>query len=109
MFLAPGGPGDAAAEPIVNSAPPPCELGGGVPCVEVPNEKPPPGRPELLGAGDAGLGVPYKMVVTHGFTLDAHGRKMAKSLGNVNSPLTIVNGGNVRAVMKLLLRLSHPS
>ncbi|KZV99615.1 isoleucyl-tRNA synthetase [Exidia glandulosa HHB12029] len=46
-----------------------------------------------LGAGDKGLGVPYKKVVTHGFVLDAQGRKMAKSLGNVISPLTIVNGG----------------
>ncbi|EJD54726.1 isoleucyl-tRNA synthetase [Auricularia subglabra TFB-10046 SS5] len=46
-----------------------------------------------LGAGEAGLGAPYKTVVTHGFTLDDKGRKMAKSLGNVVSPLTIVNGG----------------
>jgi isoleucyl-tRNA synthetase len=33
---------------------------------------------------------PYKEVVTHGFALDAEGRKMSKSLGNVTSPLTAV-------------------
>lgn len=29
---------------------------------------------------------PYKQVLTHGFTVDAQGRKMSKSLGNVISP-----------------------
>jgi isoleucyl-tRNA synthetase len=29
---------------------------------------------------------PYKQVMTHGFTVDAHGRKMSKSLGNVIAP-----------------------
>ena len=29
---------------------------------------------------------PYKNVLTHGFTVDANGRKMSKSLGNVVSP-----------------------
>lgn len=29
---------------------------------------------------------PYKAVLTHGFTVDAQGRKMSKSLGNVISP-----------------------
>lgn len=29
---------------------------------------------------------PYKQVLTHGFTVDAHGRKMSKSLGNIISP-----------------------
>ncbi len=29
---------------------------------------------------------PYKQVLTHGFTVDAQGRKMSKSLGNVVSP-----------------------
>lgn len=33
---------------------------------------------------------PYKSVITHGFTLDAEGRKMAKSLGNVISPSEII-------------------
>ena len=34
---------------------------------------------------------PYKSVLTHGFTVDANGRKMSKSLGNVVSPQKIVN------------------
>ena len=35
---------------------------------------------------------PYKTLITHGFTLDQHGRKMSKSLGNVVSPEEIMNG-----------------
>ncbi|MFC1587366.1 isoleucine--tRNA ligase [Planctomycetota bacterium] len=34
--------------------------------------------PALAGTGKA----PYKHVVTHGFTVDEHGKKMSKSLGN---------------------------
>jgi isoleucyl-tRNA synthetase len=34
---------------------------------------------------------PYKTVLTHGFTLDGKGRKMSKSLGNVVSPMDVVN------------------
>ena len=34
---------------------------------------------------------PYKGVLTHGFTVDAAGRKMSKSVGNVVSPQKIVN------------------
>ena len=37
--------------------------------------------------GDA----PYKAVLTHGFVLDEHGRKMSKSVGNVVDPMKIVN------------------
>ena len=36
---------------------------------------------------------PYKTVLTHGFTLDANGYKMSKSLGNVIDPNVIINGG----------------
>lgn len=35
---------------------------------------------------------PFKTLVTHGFTLDQHGRKMSKSLGNVISPDEIMQG-----------------
>jgi isoleucyl-tRNA synthetase len=35
---------------------------------------------------------PYKTLITHGFTLDAAGRKMSKSLGNVISPAQIMSG-----------------
>ena len=34
---------------------------------------------------------PYKAVLTHGFVLDEHGRKMSKSVGNVVDPMKIVN------------------
>jgi isoleucyl-tRNA synthetase len=34
---------------------------------------------------------PYKQVLTHGFTVDEHGRKMSKSLGNTFSPKEVVN------------------
>lgn len=34
---------------------------------------------------------PYKEVLTHGFTVDANGRKMSKSIGNVVSPQDVMN------------------
>lgn len=34
---------------------------------------------------------PYRQVLTHGFTVDAQGRKMSKSLGNVVSPQKVVD------------------
>jgi isoleucyl-tRNA synthetase len=34
---------------------------------------------------------PYEQVLTHGFVVDADGRKMSKSLGNVVSPLKVMN------------------
>ncbi len=34
---------------------------------------------------------PYKQVLTHGFTVDAHGKKMSKSLGNVIPPQKVMN------------------
>ncbi|GAA5931611.1 isoleucine--tRNA ligase ISM1 [Sporobolomyces koalae] len=36
---------------------------------------------------------PYKDVITHGMVLDDKGRKMSKSLGNVISPNTVMQGG----------------
>ena len=35
---------------------------------------------------------PYRTVLTHGFTLDAEGRKMSKSKGNVISPQEVIQG-----------------
>ncbi len=35
---------------------------------------------------------PFKLLLTHGFTLDQHGRKMSKSQGNVISPDEIMEG-----------------
>ena len=34
---------------------------------------------------------PYKQVLTHGFTVDADGRKMSKSIGNVVPPQKVMN------------------
>ncbi|MEQ5808524.1 isoleucine--tRNA ligase [Alteromonas sp. NFXS44] len=34
---------------------------------------------------------PYKEVLTHGFTVDAQGRKMSKSIGNVVAPQQVTN------------------
>ncbi|ELU44360.1 isoleucyl-tRNA synthetase [Rhizoctonia solani AG-1 IA] len=36
---------------------------------------------------------PYGTLITHGFILDAKGKKMSKSLGNVISPMSIIHGG----------------
>lgn len=33
---------------------------------------------------------PYRQVITHGFVLDAQGRKMSKSLGNVMEPMKVI-------------------
>lgn len=40
---------------------------------------------------------PYSTVITHGFVLDEKGVKMSKSVGNVISPLTVINGGKDKA------------
>ncbi len=34
---------------------------------------------------------PYRQVLTHGFVVDADGRKMSKSLGNVVAPVKVMN------------------
>ena len=34
---------------------------------------------------------PFDIVITHGFTLDEHGRKMSKSLGNVIAPQDVID------------------
>lgn len=34
---------------------------------------------------------PYKSVLTHGFVVDANGKKMSKSLGNVIAPKTVID------------------
>ncbi|KAI9460791.1 tRNA synthetases class I-domain-containing protein [Boletus coccyginus] len=36
---------------------------------------------------------PYGTLITHGMVLDEAGKKMSKSLGNVISPLTVIDGG----------------
>jgi isoleucyl-tRNA synthetase len=44
----------------------------------------------LVGIGTRD-GAPYRQVLTHGFTLDAEGKAMSKSLGNVVEPQSIIN------------------
>lgn len=44
------------------------------------------------GVDSKSVKAPYKTLITHGFTLDQHGRKMSKSLGNVISPDEIMSG-----------------
>jgi isoleucyl-tRNA synthetase len=43
----------------------------------------------LESAGTRGR-APYDVVLTHGFTLDEHGRKMSKSLGNTVEPQKVI-------------------
>ena len=45
----------------------------------------------LESAGTRGR-APYAAVLTHGFALDAQGKKMSKSLGNTVDPLKVVEG-----------------
>ncbi|MEA3255849.1 MAG: isoleucine--tRNA ligase [Candidatus Altiarchaeota archaeon] len=45
----------------------------------------------LVGSVIAFNEIPYKRVLYHGFTLDAEGRKMSKSLGNVVDPLDVAD------------------
>ena len=39
---------------------------------------------------------PYKNLLTHGFVLDEHERKMSKSLGNILEPSMVINGGRTK-------------
>ena len=43
----------------------------------------------LESCGTRGV-APFDMVVTHGFTMDEHGRKMSKSLGNTIAPQDVI-------------------
>lgn len=44
------------------------------------------------GKPSADITAPFKTLITHGFTLDAHGKKMSKSLGNTVSPEEVIEG-----------------
>jgi isoleucyl-tRNA synthetase len=46
-------------------------------------------------SGEEPASSPYRTLITHGMVLDEEGKKMSKSLGNVMSPMTVVNGGKV--------------
>ena len=43
----------------------------------------------LVGVGTRGR-APFNQVLTHGFTMDEHGRKMSKSLGNTVAPQDVI-------------------
>lgn len=51
----------------------------------------------LLTSVAAKGAAPYKTALTHGFTVDAKGRKMSKSIGNTVSPIDVTNklGGDI--------------
>lgn len=44
------------------------------------------------GIPDADIQPPFKTLITHGFTLDAQGKKMSKSLGNTILPDEVIDG-----------------
>jgi len=62
-----------------------------------------------LGASMVGFGrAPYKSVLMHGFTLDAGGKKMSKSLGNVVSPIDIIDKYGADTLRAYVLSSSAP-
>ncbi len=50
----------------------------------------------LASVGTRGI-APYRTVLTHGFVVDGHGKKMSKSLGNVVAPQEVIkkNGAEI--------------
>jgi isoleucyl-tRNA synthetase len=51
---------------------------------------------------------PYKSVLMHGFALDANGKKMSKSLGNVITPEDVIEKFGVDVLRQYLLSASAP-
>ncbi|EXJ64952.1 isoleucyl-tRNA synthetase [Cladophialophora yegresii CBS 114405] len=51
---------------------------------------------------------PFRVLATHGFTLDSQGKKMSKSLGNVIAPNQIIAGLGVPAKQTKHKREIHP-
>ena len=51
---------------------------------------------------------PYRAVLTHGFTVDAEGRKMSKSRGNVVAPQTIMKTLGADVLLSLI-HISEPT
>lgn len=62
-----------------------------------------------LGASIVAFGkVPYKSVLMHGFTLDAGGKKMSKSIGNVITPEEVIEKCGADALRAYVLSSSAP-
>ncbi len=51
----------------------------------------------LVGVG-ARDHAPYRQVLTHGFVVDDHGRKMSKSIGNVLAPQTVIKASGAEVL-----------
>lgn len=51
--------------------------------------------------GNGNVVMPYKNIITHGFTLDEKGEKMSKSLGNTMSPGDVLQGNKQLGVPKI--------
>jgi len=62
-----------------------------------------------LGAGTIAFGrAPYRKVLMHGFALDAEGRKMSKSLGNVVTPEEVIASVGVDVLRLYVLSSNAP-
>lgn len=55
----------------------------------------------VAGSSNGDIVLPYKNIITHGFTLDEKGEKMSKSLGNTVSPMDVLHGNKQTGIPKI--------